>query len=67
MSDRLSTIKERVEYAPAGLPCRGEEDLYWCIREIDRLRQELTSNSTVDHITLRSGVNTDTKHASVTR
>jgi hypothetical protein len=40
-TDRLATIKARLEYASQGEPGRGQEDAYWLVREVDRLRAEL--------------------------
>lgn len=38
MSDRLNAIKSRIEYARNGEPGAGQEDIYWLIAEVDRLR-----------------------------
>lgn len=39
--DRLNAIKARTEYASMGEPGHGQDDLYWLIAEVDRLRAEV--------------------------
>jgi hypothetical protein len=43
MTDRLEAIKLRSEYAPAGEPGAGQEDLYWLISEVERMREQVVS------------------------
>ncbi len=43
MTDRLDAIKLRAEYASAGEPATGQEDLYWLIAEVDALRSQLVA------------------------
>lgn len=42
MTDQLEAIKLRAEYAPAGEPAAGQEDLYWLIAEVESLREKVT-------------------------
>lgn len=46
MRDKLDAIKLRAEYAPAAEPGRGQDDLFWLIAEVERLRRELANTST---------------------
>ncbi len=53
MSDRLDAIKLRAEYAPAGEPSSGQEDLYWLINEVETLRRQVTAMT--HHVRLITG------------
>lgn len=46
MRDKFDAIKLRAEYAPAAEPGPGQDDLYWLIAEVERLRRELANTST---------------------
>jgi hypothetical protein len=53
MRDKLDAIKMRAEYAPSAEPGRGQDDLFWLIAEVDRLRGELAKTSTTKAASVR--------------